>query len=67
MKTNYVTEDGHYLSEDELIDLVRWQINDFSSRGYSESKILDFDDDKDWQYWCKNILRQRKLQALMTK
>jgi hypothetical protein len=67
METDYVTEDGHYLSEEELIDLVRWQIEDFISRGYSESKILDFDDGKDWQYWCNNILRLYKLEALITK
>lgn len=67
METDYVTEDGRYLSEDELISLIKFQIPNLSSQGYTESEILNFDDGKDWKYWCKNILRQLKLQALMTK
>jgi hypothetical protein len=64
METDYVTEDGRYLSEDELISLIKFQIPNLSSQGYTESEILNFDDGEDWKRLCKMILRLYKIRNL---
>ncbi len=57
MGTEYFTEDGHVFEDDDLILYIKIKIVDLRSKGYSDQKILYFDDNDMWFYYCDIFLK----------
>ena len=56
MESNYQTEDGHYLLQEDFIFNVKWKVDNLKKQRYSNEDILNFYDDHNWYDYAKSFL-----------
>lgn len=61
MDTNYYTEDGHYMDIEDLIQFVRFKVQELRDQNKpNDDEIIEFDDNQKWQELANIIIESNK-------
>lgn len=59
MDRTYISEDGHYFSNEEFFSYAIWKIQDLKDQHFNEDEIINFDDSEMWCGFTKKFLENK--------